>query len=79
MILARIPIIIYLFFENLLPFVFFKLFGKASHCEPPKDPNVQYHLQSWALHERVSTKKTFLTYSEAILYFIKQFYIKARL
>ena len=29
----------------------------ASHCDPkspPKDPNVQYHLQTWALNKKVS-------------------------
>ena len=53
MILVRIPRIIHLFFENLYPFKFFCFYSvghhifdtPASHCDPPKDPNVQYKLQ----------------------------------
>ena len=29
----------------------------ASHCDRPKQPNVQYHLQSWAQNKRVSPNR----------------------
>ena len=41
----------------------------ASHCDPPKDPNVQYQLQ---IGHKIKSKPKeitkFLTYSEASLY-----------
>ena len=65
MILVRIPRIIHLFFEKVLLFVFFCFYSVGhhlydtpeSHCDPPYDPNVQNHLQSWGIDERVSPNR----------------------
>ena len=60
------PIITHIILKNFAIFVFFIFNGyginrafnsPASLADSPKDPKVQYHLQSWALNKIVSPNR----------------------